>query len=449
VESPPVRSAHVTVAARFEPPPSEVWSRFTDFSDAHVGAGARVEVLVPGESRWVRRGSADLGVVEERAGDGADGVVAYRARVPGGSALDDLDAVVRVSQDGVGTLVTWSTEGITPRSAEDRERVRTWLGERLRSAGGQVLPPLTMDVWLGAHRPIARTSLDGTGSATWSPTTATLIAGERDAVLVDALMTTEEADQLVTWIRGTGKRLRAVVVTQGQPDHFFGLGQVLRAFPDAVATAVADVAEHARAHTGSVLRARWETLFPGRLPVTVTAPTPGPAGAIDLEGHSLQLFDVGEVAGRPSSVVAVRDLDALIGGDLVYNGVHPWLIGTDARDRRRWWRALDLVEALRPAWVVAGHRHPGATSDAAGAQVADLRRYLEDVETTLAASTDPASFVAAMVRRWPHHGNRSTLEASAVSHFADGRTLAPGTFPDLLPDGRDADGTGADPTTPD
>lgn len=447
MESPPVRRAHVTVAARFDSPPSEVWSRFVDFSDAHVGLGARAEVLVPGESRWVRRGPADLGVVEERAGDGADGVIAYRARVPGGSAIDDLDAVVRVSQEGDGSLVTWSTEGLAQRSTDERERVGTWLGERLRSAGGQVLPPLTMDVWLGGYRPIARTSLDGTGSATWSPTTATLIAGERDAVLVDALMTTEEAEQLVAWIRGTGKRLRAVVVTQGQADHFFGLGQVLGAFPDAVATAVAGVAEQARAHTGGVLRTRWETLFPGRLPATLSVPTRAPAGSIDLEGHTLQLFDVGEIAGRPTSLVSVRHLDALIGGDLVYNGVHPWLIGTDSRDRRQWWRALDLVEALRPAWVVASHRHPGATSDAAGAQVADLRRYLEDVDTALAASTEPAAFVAAMIRRWPHHGNRSTLEASALSHFAGRRTLPPTAFPDLLPGGPGTERAGVDRTT--
>jgi glyoxylase-like metal-dependent hydrolase (beta-lactamase superfamily II) len=440
VQSAPVRRAHVTVAARFEAPPTQVWSRFVDFADAHVGLGGSVEVLVPGESRWVRRSSADLGVVEERSGGGAEGIVAYRARVPGGSALDDLDAVVRVSQDGDGSLVTWSTEGLGRRSAADRERVRHWLEERLRTAGGRVLSPLTMDVWPGGYRPIARTRLDGTGSATWSPTTATLIAGEHDAVLVDALMTSEEADQLVTWIRGTGKQLRAVVVTQGQADHFFGLGRVLRAFPGAVATAVADVAEQAHAHTGPVLRSRWETLFPGSLPAVVTVPIPTPAGAIDLEGHTLQLFDVGEVGGRPTSVVSVRDLDALVGGDLVYNRVHPWLVGTDAASRRRWWRSLDLVEALRPAWVVAGHRHPDAVSDAAGPQVGDLRRYLEDVEAVLGTTTGPAAFVDEMTARWPGHGNRSTLEASAVALCRTGSAPAPSEFPDLLPRIQEAEG---------
>lgn len=432
MHSSPVRRAHVTVAARFAAAPTAVWSRFVDFAEAHVGPGGSVEALRPGASRWVRRSSTDLGVVEERTSTD-EGVVAYRARVPGGSALDDLDAVVRVSQDGAGSLVTWSTEALAEQTLAERALLRRWLGARLGRAGGTVLPPLTMDVWLGDYRPIARAGLDGTGTATWSPTTATLIAGERDAVLVDALMTADEAERLVEWIRVSGKRLRSVIVTHGQADHFFGLGHVLRAFPEATATAVPDVAEHAREQTGAAFRSRWDELFPGRLPVALSAPMPSPAGTFDLEGHQVQLFDVGCVAGRPTSVVSVRHLDAVIGGDLVYNGVHPWLLGTDRTDRVAWSRALDLVEALRPAWVIAGHRDPDATSDAAAQQVAALRSYLRGFDVALTSSSDAAELTRRMVHRWPDHGNRSTLEASAATQFASGRDTAREDYPDLLP----------------
>lgn len=430
MHDPPIRRAHVTVAARFHSSPSATWSHFADSEDGHVGPGATAEVLVPGRVRWIRRLPGDLGVVEERIRI-EDGVLAYRARVPGGSAVDDLDGVVRVSREAEGSLVTWTTEAITDPSTAERERVRSWLADRLRSAGGTVLSPLTMDVWLGGYRDVARARLDGTGTATWSPTTATLVSGERDAVLVDALMTAEEADALVEWIRASGKRLRTIMVTQGQADHFFGLDRVLRAFPGAVATAVADVAARAREQTGAVHR--WESLFPGRLPGSLTAPDPDPAGVVDLEGHALQLYDVGRIGDRPTSVVSVRDLDAVIGGDLVYNRVHPWLIGTDADARRNWTRALDLVEVLRPAWVVASHRHPGARSDAARPQVVALRRYLDDVETVIAHHTDASGFVREMLHRWPRYGNRSTLEASAVALYVKGPPPSPDELPELLP----------------
>ncbi|MDR6574802.1 glyoxylase-like metal-dependent hydrolase (beta-lactamase superfamily II) [Curtobacterium sp. 320] len=432
MHDPPVRRAHVTVAARFDCSPSATWSRFVDFADGHVGPDGATELLAPGTSRWIRRLPGDLGVVEERSRT-EDGVVAYRARVPGGSAVDDVDGVVRVSQEAEGSLVTWTTEAVTAPSASERERVRQWLADRLRTAGGTVLAPLTMDVWLGGYRDVARTGLDGTGTATWSPTTATLVSGEHDAVLVDALMTADEADALVEWIRGSGKRLRTVVVTQGQADHFFGLGRVLRAFPDAVATAVADVATRALDQTAPAHRSRWESLFPGRLPGSLTAPTPDPAGVVDLEGHALQLFDVGRIGDRPTSLVSVRHLDAVIGGDLVYNRVHPWLVGTDADSRRSWARALDLVEALRPAWVIASHRHPASRSDAARPQVAALRRYLGDVETVLADHGDAGGFVREMLRRWPRFGNRSTLEASAVALYTMGPPPSEADLPDLLP----------------
>ena len=41
----------------------------------------------------------------------------------------------------------------------------------------------------------------------WVPTSATLIYGERDAVLVDAFLTVEQAHAAVEWIAASGKNL--------------------------------------------------------------------------------------------------------------------------------------------------------------------------------------------------------------------------------------------------
>jgi hypothetical protein len=47
-------------------------------------------------------------------------------------------------------------------------------------------------------------------SRAWSPITATLISGARDAVLVDPLMTIEQGRALADWVAASGKNLTTV-----------------------------------------------------------------------------------------------------------------------------------------------------------------------------------------------------------------------------------------------
>src|SRR5260370_42448797 len=73
----------------------------------------------------------------------------------------------------------------------------------------------------------------------WVANSATLIYGERDAILVDTFLTTEQSHTLLDWVVASGKNLTAIYVTHGHVDHFFGLASLLDRFPPhkAVATA--------------------------------------------------------------------------------------------------------------------------------------------------------------------------------------------------------------------
>ena len=50
-------------------------------------------------------------------------------------------------------------------------------------------------------------------------TSATLIFGQRDAVLVDAFLTVEQAAALVEWVAASGKDLTTIYITHGHGDH--------------------------------------------------------------------------------------------------------------------------------------------------------------------------------------------------------------------------------------
>ena len=109
---------------------------------------------------------------------------------------------------------------------------------------------LTVRVFNSGYAPInGGPGWDDRIAATWPSSTATLIAGAHDAILVDALMTTEQARQLVSWIEGAGKNLTHIVITHGHGDHFFGAGPVLQAYPSARLVALNDdIIDEARLH---------------------------------------------------------------------------------------------------------------------------------------------------------------------------------------------------------
>jgi len=89
----------------------------------------------------------------------------------------------------------------------------------------------------------------------WSPLSSTLIAGERDAILVDTTITYDQVDRLADWVERFGKQVAGVVITRGHSDHWIGLARLQERFP------------HARFEaTEEGMRASWRGLFPARSP---------------------------------------------------------------------------------------------------------------------------------------------------------------------------------------
>ena len=77
----------------------------------------------------------------------------------------------------------------------------------------------------------------------------------------------------------------------------------------------------------------------------------------------------------------VPSLGLIVGGDTVYNGVHPYLSETDRLSRREWISTLDGLAALNPLAVVAGHEVP--ENQVKPGIIAETQKYLRDLTSLL------------------------------------------------------------------
>src|SRR5260370_20024298 len=102
---------------------------------------------------------------------------------------------------------------------------------------------LTIEVYTTPMRSFTSAAKsEGPGDVpTWSPTSATLIYGDHDAILVDTLATHDQVDALADWIDTKGRRLSRIYITHGHGDHWLGLARLIQRFPGAKGLATAEV----------------------------------------------------------------------------------------------------------------------------------------------------------------------------------------------------------------
>jgi glyoxylase-like metal-dependent hydrolase (beta-lactamase superfamily II) len=278
---------------------------------------------------------------------------------------------------------------------------------------------LTIDVFNSGYLPVnGGPGWDPGSTATWPASTATLIAGKRDAILVDALMTIDEGHQLVSWIRETGKNLTSILITHGHGDHFFGAGPVLSAFPAAQLLALnATVVEEARLHLQPEIQQNWIGWFGDQFDRNAAVPQPLGSEALAVDEHPVRVLEVGGADGAVGTVVHIPDLDTVCAGDAVYNNIHMWLWNSTPASRRTWLATIDAVASLNPATIIAGHKDPDAPDDNAARQLAQSRDYVEAFDEAVATSSSADDAITAMTSRFHGYGNPYTLFVSAHSQY--------------------------------
>jgi glyoxylase-like metal-dependent hydrolase (beta-lactamase superfamily II) len=244
------------------------------------------------------------------------------------------------------------------------------------------------------------------------PTSATLIYGEQDAVLVDAFLTVEQASAVVEWVAASGKNLTTIYITHGHGDHFFGIGALLDRFPNAKAVATPNVLKVMRQQMSPEFVASfWNARYPGQIPEHLVLAEELKGNVIDLEGRDLVVVEVGHTDTDHTTCLHVPSVGLVVAGDAAYSDVHPYLAESNAQTRREWIVALDTIEALKPRAVIAGHKK--SEQDDSPRIIEETRQYIRDFEHGAEMTTTARELDDKMLEIYPDRANPGSLWGSA------------------------------------
>src|ERR1700743_3799635 len=190
----------------------------------------------------------------------------------------------------------------------------------------------------------------------FDPATSTLIFGEYDAVLVDAMTTVAEAEALADWVALHNRNLETIYITHPHFDHFYGLSILLDRFPGARAIATPKTVNAMQMSFTPPVKRLARRLFPGQVPTKLVAPEPYEHDTFTLEGHELHIIEQGHTDSADTTSLHVPSIGLIVAVDVVYNHCRTYDGDNTPESRKNWTAALDRLAALDPAIVVAGHK---------------------------------------------------------------------------------------------
>jgi glyoxylase-like metal-dependent hydrolase (beta-lactamase superfamily II) len=230
---------------------------------------------------------------------------------------------------------------------------------------------------------------------------STLILGPTEVVLFDTQNRRSAGRRVADRIAASGRRLTAIFISHPDEDHFFGALAIIERFPGTpIYMTPAAIAEFQRTAEG--MRAQGKQGLGAEVPDSLFHPQPYPAGGLTVDGQALELIpdQQGDVLNPTNSAIWIPSLRAVLAGDIVFNGVYPYLAASTPASRVAWQGSLDRLAALHPEIVVAGHKTSADLPDTP-ASIDFMRHYLRDFDAERAAASDVKSMVAAIRAKYP------------------------------------------------
>ncbi len=241
------------------------------------------------------------------------------------------------------------------------------------------------------------------GTSAIFPVTSTIVYGKKDAALIDAQFQKQYAEQVVKEIKDMKKNLKYVFVSYHDPDYYFGLDVIHKAFPEAKIISTAQTAYLIEASKDMKLGV-WKEQLGADAPDTLIVPE-----VVDslpsIEGNALEIKYNKDDSAHP--FVWIPSLKTIVGGGSVTEGGHIWMADTQGdKGIERWQQVIATMKQLEPATVVPAHF---VSSDYTPKVLDFVEKYLADYRQAAAKSNNAAELTAVMEKAWPQLPGKDNL----------------------------------------
>ncbi len=244
--------------------------------------------------------------------------------------------------------------------------------------------------------------------------TSTLVYGQEQAVLIDAQMLMNEAQQVVKMIQETGTRLAHILITHAHLDHFGGTEALVEAFPDAQVWAEPGVVELIAASGEKQVKDLGKMYPPNFLPQQVIVPQAFEGDTLALEGHTIEVIPSLQGDFAPHSAFYINALKLLVVGDIAYPGVHPWTSDTNNDQREAWIASLEKLAAYDSQVMITGHKDPACPESPK--YIAEMVAYLRDFNAANLATDSGQALMDQMVALYPDLKQKGLLKIGAFAN---------------------------------
>ncbi|WAF75908.1 Vmh family MBL fold metallo-hydrolase [Aeromonas dhakensis] len=249
-------------------------------------------------------------------------------------------------------------------------------------SGAAMAAPLTVTVYNPGEKAIF-------------PVSSSLVAGDKEAILIDAQFDVQNGQALVDMIKKSGKKLTTVYISAGDPDFYFGLEPVMAAFPDVKVLADQHVVDHIN-QTKDAKLSYWSPILGKGAPKSLTVPQVMTASHLTLDGEKIEIKEM----NTPNAYLWAPSIKTAFGGVPVYSGVHVWMADSQTKAARsNWVKALNNLLALKPERVVPGHFL--GTAPKGTEAVTFTRDYVERFEQELAKAKNSGQLIEALKKASP------------------------------------------------